>query len=352
MCGLEQFALSIFQNHVQRFQLQDLVNLGKAGAEWWVQVKTLDPNVNSTFLSTKLDGSKGQAIDLHYDKDEELASAFGLGSFPTLSTVTYLTDYTTSATDSGTTNPTVAPTLVFPHTYDMPGEGPVGGLIDCDGDDITSSTPQLLICHPIVGKHLVFDGRLLHGVPSNLNLRQSYHKVNNDDSTTLQNIENDGKLFPNLCKGLRVTFLVNIWISKRPSKVSILPSSIREKMLANADSIRDYNHTSIPLSFEDITGNVPKVYVVSKNCDEEVHRLKLPFVSSGALWIDDDDESIDNNTDNPHDDDVDDGLFVTLVSPPPYEDDTILLVYDSDLVPCLERFDNQNDESDYSQEDE
>ena len=46
-------------------------------------------------------------IDLHYDKDEALAESFGLGSFPTLSTVTYLTGASSKA----------PPTILLDHTY-------------------------------------------------------------------------------------------------------------------------------------------------------------------------------------------------------------------------------------------
>jgi len=86
------------------------------GAEWWNKQ------------------NKEAAINLHYDKDEELASTFALGQFPTLSTVTYLTGNTIRSSSSdervddgdsgvGTSVVVVAPTLVFAHTYDMPDYG-------------------------------------------------------------------------------------------------------------------------------------------------------------------------------------------------------------------------------------
>ncbi len=40
---------------------------GGSGAEWWVQVKPY--------------GSTNAPVDLHYDKDEELASSFDLGPY-------------------------------------------------------------------------------------------------------------------------------------------------------------------------------------------------------------------------------------------------------------------------------
>jgi hypothetical protein len=118
LCELEQLALGVFQRHASmRPQLENLV-----GAEWWVQVKDVSSEINA-------------AVDLHYDKDENLAQAFGLGYFPTLSTVTYLTENS-------------YPTLVFPHRHDEPED---------------EQMESLLVSHPRRGKHLAFDGRLLHG---------------------------------------------------------------------------------------------------------------------------------------------------------------------------------------------
>jgi hypothetical protein len=65
------------------------------GMEWWVQVKDATSD------------SKQRAIDLSYDKDEALAKPFGVGSFPVILTVTYLTPAYKKA----------ASTIVFEHIY-------------------------------------------------------------------------------------------------------------------------------------------------------------------------------------------------------------------------------------------
>jgi hypothetical protein len=64
--------------------------------EWWIQSKYLEQ-----------DGTPAP-IDLHYDKDENMAEAYGIGLFPQLSTVTYLT---------GSPN---APTVIFRNTITEP----------------------------------------------------------------------------------------------------------------------------------------------------------------------------------------------------------------------------------------
>ena len=91
-CGLEELAAAIYSHHVGRGKGTGGTGAGArggggqlGGAEWWVQVKPISSSSSNS-------SSSSSAIDLHYDKDEELAEAFGLGVFPSISTVTYLTD--------------------------------------------------------------------------------------------------------------------------------------------------------------------------------------------------------------------------------------------------------------------
>ena len=66
--------------------------------EWWVQVKNFASHDES-------------AIDLHYDKDENIADSFGIGVFPQISTVTYLNS-----------SSRFQPTIIFPSTANDPVE--------------------------------------------------------------------------------------------------------------------------------------------------------------------------------------------------------------------------------------
>ena len=88
---LEELALQVLRRHVKEYQLCDATGDFHGGAEWWVQVKpvTLPTNSGESRLDRVI--KAGEAVDLHYDKDEVLAESFDLGSFPALSTVTYLT---------------------------------------------------------------------------------------------------------------------------------------------------------------------------------------------------------------------------------------------------------------------
>jgi hypothetical protein len=121
-------------------------------------------------------GGGASGIDLHFDKDVVLA---GLGLpcvHPQLSTVTYLT-------------PFGAPTVVLPVRRSS------AGVLDrlCNGNVVVS--------HPVPGKHLAFDGRYLHGVPEVLR-----------------------RAAPGAAAiGRRVTFLVNVWLNHRPFAVQRFP---------------------------------------------------------------------------------------------------------------------------------
>jgi hypothetical protein len=186
------------------------------GAEWWVQVK------------------EGQAstIEMHYDKDEGLAEAFGLGVFPTYSTVSYLT--------SGN-----APTLIFPRSYHEPTE---------------SALTHVHVSHPLVGKHLVFDGSLLHGV-----IPSTEPPLTNIDQSLLNNNENKGMQ----SSILRVTFLVNLWKDHQPMGVRVLPQHYRLRL--------DLTTSQTPLKLVLREKPIPDILAHS------TEYKSLPFIEDGLV---------------------------------------------------------------------
>ena len=147
---MESLAAAVFDYHTR--------GLGpipqNSGAEFWCQVKP--PGAS-------------QSVDLHYDKDEQLSESFALGSFPFLSTVTYLTGGNVG-------------TAIFQHSYGEEEEKPI---------------PECTVAYPEPGKHVVFDGELLHGAPDDPEFKAFWGR--GDDRST------------------RVTFLVNLWLGGRPA---------------------------------------------------------------------------------------------------------------------------------------
>ena len=244
LCLLERLANEIFQRHVQHYNLHPSKH---AGAEWWVQIK--DQTADDA------------AIDLHYDKDEALAELFGLGSFPTLSTVTYLT---------GSTNQAV-PTIVFPHIY-------------VQGQEEIMDT--MLISRPVKAKHLVFDGHLLHGAPAHELLRPHHFGDDNDESS------NDSK--KDEASTDRVTFLVNLWMDRKPAKVHPLDSTIqqllrqRQHPVTTADSTTSILWSSTRLDMTPRTIHSSTLSTEQDLPKKLRQRIELPFVCKGITWDDDD----------------------------------------------------------------
>jgi hypothetical protein len=122
-CGLERLAAAVLSIHDPTGSA--------AGVEWWVQIR--GPATNH-----------GDAIGFHWDRDEVLADADPPTlAHPMVATVTYLTS-------AG------APTVVLDVApLQLPG---------------TASATRGYVSHPSPGKHIAFDGRLLHGVPPELEL--------------------------------------------------------------------------------------------------------------------------------------------------------------------------------------
>ena len=302
LCSFELLAWGIYQRHLQHYDINNNVMNG-GGAEWWVQVK--DTN------------DKGHAIDLHYDKDEALAESFGIGSFPFLSTVTYLTGIQKAS----------APTIVFDHTY-------------AQGEEDLMNT--MLISRPRIGKHLVFDGTLLHGAPSHSFLKpiddtmaQSHlEKANSSlsDSTDNKEVPSSPQSPPkNDTKKVRVTFLVNIWKDRRPANVQVLDDTIRQKLM----------HITNPPCMENplvmMEQPIPKAEIEKEEDlpDTLRHRIELPFVTKGVTWED------QLNTGDVNDD----GGLVVITFPPLPTDDTLMVAFGPGLQAYLDYQQRPEDES-------
>ena len=313
LCPLESLAWSIYQYHRHRYETilnNDDGTDGEGGAEWWVQVKdTTEPSSTSC------------SIDLHYDKDEALAESFGIGSFPTFSTVTYLTSSSTNA----------PPTVIFDHTYTQ-------------GEEETMT--QMFTSRPRIGKHLIFYGKLLHGAPYHPLLLKSAVEEDHHTSpppdlefekdtitATTAVVDDDAE------KQIRVTFLVNIWKDRRPANVHVLDDSIRQSIFDNTTIVHSKDHTldsstltiEYPLTMNPLT--IPR-FLLQKEDDlpkELQFRVQLPFVSDKALAGEMDDCINEGNEAN--------GLVVVTFPPPP-TDDTILVNFGAGMQAYLDYVDD------------
>lgn len=172
-CLAERVAAEIFAYHTRGA----VFDPARSGAEWWAQVRQ--------------GGHREERIQFHWDTDECAVERHGVNIHPHLSTVTYLTD-------SG------APTMVV----ECRNPRQPGSI-----SSIYGPIQRGLLSHPRIGKHIVFDGQLLHG-------------------TVPQPAE----------KGERVTFLVNVWLNHKPSNCRPLP----EEMAAHLGIL---GHTAAAVEF-------------------------------------------------------------------------------------------------------
>mmetsp|Transcript_40711 Transcript_40711/g.47618 ORF Transcript_40711/g.47618 Transcript_40711/m.47618 type:complete len:353 (-) Transcript_40711:54-1112(-) len=303
-------ALAIYRLHTEHphqpcEQPSEREPFGHGGAEWWIQ---FTPNDECT-----------GGIDLHYDKDETLAEHFNLGSFPAVSTVTYLTAGDVDV-DVEHTHSYQTPTRIFQHAYHDDEETPIARMIES---------------YPVIGKHLAFDGRYLHGAPR-LPVRSTR---NRDDSSS-----------NNSSRGERMTFLVNIWPEGcKPCGSNRLPQHLRDTILSSSN----VNVTSALEERIISLENCTKQDILQRNIQQRdvsaVDRISVPFVSTGATWIDPIHED---------DSDEEEGLILTMYPTPPLKSadhdhtpTTVCYQWEEGLGPRLEHVYHGND-YDYENEDE
>jgi len=173
--------MNIFHHHIPHNYKYDTAT---SGVEWWIQIRPTPPKIDRRCQP----GDNTTSISFHWDKDEDLRVATGgLFIHPHLSTVTYLTSCG-------------APTVILNSKV---------GNIQTGEPNLHRHIDTAFISWPCRGKHLVFDGALLHGVPSELLLllQDSSLPISNSSSTATP----------------RVTFLVNIWLNYRPLAIQSFP---------------------------------------------------------------------------------------------------------------------------------
>jgi hypothetical protein len=171
-CALEAFALGLLATHSAE-ALETVPALENCGAQFWVQVR---PSVGDS-----------SSVAFHFDRDEQLALNFEIYEPPFFSTVTYLSD-------GG------APTLVLPIQHASCGACADSHFVaEPRGAPIAAAVCSF----PHPGKHLLFDGRLLHGCPSAL-AQPTQRPIGTEPP-------------------LRVSLLVNLWLAHRPFLCEPLP---------------------------------------------------------------------------------------------------------------------------------
>ena len=210
-CNLEALALSIFQFHTK----DAVFDKNRSGAEWWTQVVDSEDD-----------------IGFHWDRDYGYEGLRGLNLYPHLATVTYLTDIG-------------GPTIIV-------------DKIGCENSDDSHSGHTgkngIILSKPSVGKHIKFDGRLLHAAPSSLILGDS-NQLKNEIKNEIKNekeVVNEDKKCNSNKSNKRITFLVNIWLNHIPMQARAFPkNSLSQFSLLLPSSELSFFH-QIPVSLNNI----------------------------------------------------------------------------------------------------
>ncbi|CAK9014963.1 unnamed protein product [Durusdinium trenchii] len=172
-CALEQLVLEICDWHKDRLGLSNT-----SGAEWW---------------TLWMDGEEDD-VGWHWDADYESRQR-GETKHPSLGTVTYL--------EAGGS---VAPTAILEGCHEPAIMAGMGSIVH--------------VAHlslPVRGKHICFDGTLLHAAP--VELRDAFNfSFNASDKLT-------GKK-----RSTRTTLLVNIWCGHVPRDPQRLPAEMASKL--------------------------------------------------------------------------------------------------------------------------
>jgi len=221
-CALEGLAQSVFQLHTSHLSPGQDYDAERSGAEWWTLVM------------------QGQDdVGFHWDRDYELEGGSGVLVHPHIASVTYM------AAVGGCT-------LVTDHVSPTSSDESLEGVVR-----------HLLVARPAGGKHMSFDGRLLHGAPAEANVWE----VPNSDPEAPP----------------RVTFLVNIWLNHTPLSAGLLPeatlkqlSSLHPAQLGSAGHLARWAASEVPCPTLTSTG-VDTTQVDWRFQAGSPHALRLPY---------------------------------------------------------------------------
>ena len=213
-CSLERLALDVLEFHTRA---DGSVEGGHAadgdaphrvrGVEWWVQVRT----------------PGGQpSLNLHFDADEEHKNHAGEHIPPWLATVTYL----------GSCG---APTLILPVVGDGTARVRPRDAGEQEGE---GGSRGAFVSHPREGKHLAFDGRLLHGAIDELTHPPPARAGEEAEGAS----QEEDKAYT------RVTLMVNVWVDHRPSRAMRLPEDAAA-LLSNIKGVTSFE-TATPVPLE------------------------------------------------------------------------------------------------------
>jgi len=225
-CFLEALAQHIYKLHV-RDGTDDKLDDSEfvSGVEWWTLVLDDDEdNGSDSDDDNDLDDDMCE-VGLHYDADYGLEAQTNgnIVVHPLIATVTYFSNYG-------------APTCIFDSIR--------GSDTICSSNPIQGSVHNIerIFCSaPKLGKHIAFEGSLVHGAPSTIFQSPLAHEKSKDADRNHERkkLKIVGK--EEIMKRVRLTFLANIWLGHRPIDADPLPPNIANNMKLKACDLKIRN---------------------------------------------------------------------------------------------------------------
>ena len=202
-CTLEALAQRIFRAHVDTMgelindegEKELLYDPERSGAEWWTLVLDTPSNTDAPDDDEKADENDDDDDDdevgIHFDADyglEEQLPNYML--HPRIATITYLSDIG-------------VPTIILDKRSPPP--------MDTEKKSLNGNIRKAWLSHPVFGKHVAFDGRLLHGAPGEY-FPSIKNKSSNVAEPKAKRLKVEGKACTTTSKlsGKRITFMVNV----------------------------------------------------------------------------------------------------------------------------------------------
>ena len=212
-CALEKLALQIFKSHTHSLIPEKHYDLERSGAEWWTLVLDCAPEKddNNHDEDDNEDEEEDDEVGMHFDADyglEEQLPNYML--HPRVATVTYLSD-------AG------VPTFIMDKRSPPP--------TDTEKKSLNGFVNKSWISCPMMGKHVSFDGRLLHGAIGTFHPKTSTPKEDEDRGSKRRKVGDDGKAYDTTEQQLkRITFMVNIWINHCPIDAEMIDDELCSQM--------------------------------------------------------------------------------------------------------------------------
>ena len=252
-CALEAIVQAIFRAHTACLPKGSMIE-EQSGAEWWTlvldedkdhakttnDVKSNDQSENPSMVAARAasgndgaeeedenndDEQESDEVGLHFDADYGLEEQMtNLFLHPRVATVTYLTGYG-------------APTVV------MDRHSPQQGNIESLNGDIRKGW----VSHPRIGRHLAFDGRLLHGAPATFfppaAASQNTGTVDDDNESKpppakKAKVESESTPQNDHPINQRITLLVNVWVNHCPLDAEPLDDDVCSQLKTPSDALR------------------------------------------------------------------------------------------------------------------